>query len=429
MLDLLFEHVSLMDETGALVTDRYVGVRGDTIAYLGPDKPEEDAVRTIDGAHRCMLPGFVNTHCHVPMTLLRGYGEGLCLQDWLFTRIFPFEGKLTGDDVYYASLLGIAEMLRSGVCSFTDMYFECDRIIQACVESGIKANIAWGISGQDPSFEKNSRYGIVESFMTPYRDPTGRVRTENSIHAEYTCSEALVRDVAAYAKANGTHMQVHMSETKKEQEECIARHGMTPAEFFLHCGVFEVPTTAAHCVWATPDDIKIMAEYGVTMAHCPSSNLKLASGIAPAWQIHKAGVRVSIGTDGASSNNNLNMLEEITLAALLQKVKTGDPTVMSPSEVLLMASRNGAHAQGRTESGVLAVGKKADLILFDLTSPHLQPEDEVLSNIVHAATADDICMNVIDGKVVCEKGVPLDIDLERVTFEVNARKKRILSEL
>lgn len=429
MFDLLFEKVAYMDETGTLCRERYVGVTGDRIRYLGTDKPPEAARRTIDGSHRLLLPGFVNTHCHVPMTLLRGYGEGLRLQDWLYTRIFPFEGKLTGDDVYYASLLGIAEMLRSGVSSFTDMYFECDRIIEACTESGIKANIAWGISGQDPSFEANSRYGIVERWMTPYRDPTGRVRTEQSVHAEYTCSEALVRDVAAYAKAHGARMQVHLAETKTEQAECIERHGVTPARFFLDCGVFEVPTTAAHCVWVTPEDIGILADHGVTMAHCPTSNLKLASGIAPAWAMHQAGVNVSIGTDGASSNNNLNMLEEIALAALLQKAKTGDPTVMHPAEVLRMASRNGAISQGREDCGQIAEGCKADLILFDLSAPHLQPEDEMLAHVVHAASAEDICMNVIDGQVVCENGVPCHIDLERVIFEVNARKRRILSEL
>ena len=423
---MLFEKISLIDEQFHLLKDQYLATQNGKICYIGAEKPQGEFGRCYDGKNKCLLPGFYNTHCHVPMVLLRGYGEGMRLQDWLFNRIFPFEAKLTAEDVYWGSMLGIAEMLRCGTVSFTDMYFFCEEIIRAAEESGIKAVISRGISSIDDSrpFREMEQCRSVRE-LVGYRG-SGRVRGEAAIHAEYTSSEQFIRGAAELARELGTTMHVHLSETKSEHEECKARHGgRTPAQFFRDCGIFDVKTNAAHCVWVEDADIEILAEKGVSVAHCPSSNAKLASGIAPLGKLLAGGVNVSIGTDGASSNNNLNILEEMTLASLLQKVSRGDPTVMKPQEVLHMATVCGAKAQNRAQAGSLRVGNAADLVVFDLDQPHLTPCHDLLSNILHAATAEDICMTMVDGEVLCEKGICLTIDVERAEYEVKKRAEKI----
>lgn len=421
---MLFRDITLLDENFCIKRHQNVVTEDSRITYIGSEAPQYDGF-VFDGRGKVALPGFYNIHCHVPMTLLRGYGEGLPLHRWLTERVYPFEALLTDDDVYWGSLLGCAELLRSGCVSFTDMYMRPESISRAVMECGIKANLSNG----SLTFNANAHYGpgckdydAMESFLSllsKAERPDGRVRADASLHAEYTSHEAFVREVAAYAKERGLRMHLHLSETQKEHEECKARHGgLTPAAYLEKCGAFDVPTTAAHCVWVEDADMDILARHGVTVATCTSSNLKLGSGIARIKELTQRGVRVGIGTDGASSNNNLNMLEETTLCSMLHKGVNRDPMFLDAAETLRMACQNGALSQGREDCGCLKVGNRADIAVFRMDSPHMQPVYDEAANVLYAAGAEDVCLTMVDGQVVYHDGVYSHIDIERVLHEV-----------
>lgn len=422
---MLFRDITLIDENFKAQEHQNLLTEEDRITYIGTALPQKYDGPVYDGHNRLAMPGLFNIHCHIPMTLLRGYGEGLPLQRWLTERVFPFEALLTEDDVYWGALLGCAELLRSGCVSFTDMYMHPKSVSLAVMGSGIKANLSNGSLSFDASAHYvpgNSNCDEMNDFLallSKAERPDGRVRADASLHAEYTSHESYVREVAAYAQEHKLRMHVHVSETQSEHEECKARHGgLTPAAYLERCGLFDVPTTAAHCVWAEEADFDIFAKRGVTVATCPSSNLKLGSGIAPLKGLLARGVRVGIGTDGASSNNNLNMLEEATLCSLLHKGVNRDPMLLPPAEALRMACQNGALSQGREDCGCLKVGNRADIAVLRLDTPHMQPVHDAAANVLYSAGADDVCLTMVDGEVMYRDGAYANIDVERVLFEV-----------
>jgi 5-methylthioadenosine/S-adenosylhomocysteine deaminase len=365
------------------------------------------------------------------MTLLRGYGEGLPLDRWLTERVYPFEGRLTAEDVYWGTLVGVAEMLRSGVTSFTDMYDFCDSICRSVELSGIKANISRGLVSLDGSPLRDSPgfYEAADVIDKWHGAAGGRIVADASIHAEYTSHEGFVRDLADFAKSRGVGVHIHLSETEAEHRDCIARHGVTPAGYFQKMGILNSRTLAAHCVFATERDIAILHEHGATAAHCPSSNLKLGSGIAPVPKMLAAGLNVAIGTDGASSNNNLNMLEELHLTGLIHKGFSRDAALLPPAELLRMATVNGARAQGRGDTGAIRAGYKADLAVLDLDRPHLVPAHDILSNVVFAAQGSDVVMTVVDGKILSRDGEFLTFDVRGAMERARAAARRIAEEL
>lgn len=429
---MLFNKISVVDDSFSLRRDMYLVTNGSRIEYIGKEKPLNYEGEVYNGENKVVLPGFVNNHCHVPMTLLRGYGEGLPLHRWLTEKMFPFEAKLTGEDIYWGSLLGIAEMVKSGVVSFTDMYFEIELMAQAVSESGIKVNLSHGLSynSKKPSIFELQGYKDTERMLDiASRDKTGRLKIDIGLHAEYTSRESLVREVAHYARERNLIVHTHLSETQGEHDNCKLKYGKTPAEYFAECGLFDQPTTAAHCVWVEDSDIEIIKSKGVVPVHCPSSNMKLGSGFAPVKQMMEAEIPVTIGTDGASSNNNLNMVEEIYLAAMINKGSTQDPEFMYPAQLLKLATINGARAQGREDCGSIKVGNKADLVVFDMDKPHLQPVFDELANILYSGQSDDICMTMIDGQIVYKDGEYKTIDIDKVMHKAVGIKERILSEL
>ena len=433
---MLFRDITLIDEHFEAKEHQFVATTDERVTYIGSEAPVEFDGPVYEGKNKALLPGFFNIHCHVPMTLLRGYGEGLPLQRWLTERIYPFEALQTPEDVYWGALLGCAEMLQSGAVSFTDMYTPLESVFRAVTESGMKANISNGALMFDPAghFAPGCKdFDGMENFLqllARAEKPDGRVRADASLHGEYTSHEAFVREVAQYAKHKGLRMHLHLSETQKEHEECKARHGgLTPAAYLEACGLLDVPATAAHCVWLEDADMDILARHGVTVASCPSSNLKLGSGIARVKELMGRGVRVGIGTDGASSNNNLNMLEEITLCSLLQKGANHDPGFMGPAQTLEMACRNGALAQGRADCGCIRVGNRADLVVYDLDKPHLHPIYDVAANILYAAQASDICLTMVDGDVAYRDGQFTHIDMEQVLYQVERIRGEKLEQL
>jgi 5-methylthioadenosine/S-adenosylhomocysteine deaminase len=409
-----------------------IAVRGGVIEHAGGRAPEGDWGETIGQASRLVLPGFVNAHCHVPMTLLRGYGEGLPLDRWLAERVFPFEGRLTAEDVYWGSLVGIAEMLASGVTSFSDMYSFCGAICEAVKLSGIKANISRGLISQDGGALGESRgFYETEALFGEWDGAAGgRIIAEASIHAEYTSHEGFVRELASFAKARGAGIHIHLSETRKEHEECVARRGATPAEYFEACGIFESRVTAAHCVHVSDGDMRILARSGASAAHCPTSNLKLGSGVAPVPRMLGRGVSVALGTDGASSNNNLNMAEEAHIASILHRGVNMDASLTPAPQTLKMASLAGARAQGRGGTGAIKPGFKADLAVLRLDGrPHLAPLHDILGGAVFSAQAGDIEMTVVDGEILFRDGEFLTFDVREASGKASAAAARIAGGL
>ncbi len=428
---MIFCNIDILDEHFALKRGQYVGVKDGVISYVRGEAPDEDFGEKYDGRGRLLMPGFFNAHSHAPMTLLRGYAENLPLSRWLNEKVFPFEDKLSDESAYWGTLLSIAEMLASGTVSFTDMYFFLDGMTKAIIESGIKCNLSRGLTVFDDSdYESLSAYKDNLRLLGEWKNANkGRLRGDLCIHGEYTSTPKVVAAVAAQAKENGVNMHIHLSETQSEHEDCKKRHGMTPAAYMEHHGVFDVPTTAAHCVWLEDDDMDILERHGVTVACCPASNLKLGSGFANIPKLLKKGVNVALGTDGAASNNNLNIMKDLYLFAVAYKGYFHDPTVITPEEALYAATRAGAMSQGRTDSGLISVGNRADLCVIDIDTPQFTPLTDGACNVVYSAQGADVKLTMVDGEVLYKDGEYTTIDIEKAKAEVQKHTERILEEL
>lgn len=424
-MDTLFSNVSVvtMDERMSVYLDAYVGVTDGKISYLAKKAPEEKPTTIVDGTGMVLMPGLINCHAHLPMSILRGYADDYPLDVWLNDHIFPKEDRLDGRCVKAATLLGIAECLRFGVTSFSEMYNFCDEIAEAVAESGIKANISRGMVLFDPDnfdFETNDRCQEMVALHEKWHNyDNGRIKVDVSIHGEYTSCHPLWNAAAEYAINNDLAMHVHLSETEGEHEGCKERHGLTPAQVLDCHNVFHNGGIAAHCVHLEEEDRQLLAKRKVSAVHCPISNAKLASGSADVLAMVKAGMNVALGTDGVASNNNLDLFEEVKAAALLAKVKSGDPSALNAQAALMMATVCGARAQRREkECGMVKVGMDADLIMLDFTQPHLIPCHNIVSNIVYAASGHDVCMTMVRGKILYAAGKYPTIDLKAVMKEL-----------
>ncbi|WP_130863145.1 amidohydrolase [Bacilliculturomica massiliensis] len=429
---MLFQDITILDENLDVREHMYVGTKAERIAYIGTEMPEEDFGEIYPGDGRLLMSGFYNAHAHSPMALMRGYGENLALQDWLNTRIFPFEDKLTGEAVYWGTMLCMAESLRFGIVSSSDMYYFCGDMARAVVECGAKANISRSlVTFDDTDIWDLDRFLEARDFLRDWNGAGGgRVVAEMSLHAEYTNQEKAARQVAEFTRESGARMHVHISETKSEHEECKARrNGRTPIQFFDSLGLLDQPVTAAHCVWVDDEDIAIMAEKGVTVSSCPASNMKLASGVCNAPKLLASGVNLAIGTDSVASNNSLNFLEELKLFALVQKVHHQDPTVITPKQALYAGTRAGALTQGREDCGLLRQGFRADLIVLDIAQPHMHPVHNLLNNVIYSADGRDVVLTMVDGKVLYRGGDLLTIDMEKTVAEVERATQNILRQL
>ena len=419
----LFTNVTalLMDEDFTTLKNGYVAVEGARITYVGADRPQGRFDETIDCTGKVMMPGFINAHTHVPMTLLRGYGGGHDLHTWLNDYIFPAEAKLDDRAVAAGAALGLAEMISSGVTCIAEMYDHCDAIIGEVLRAGISANISRGTTLFAPNYDFSTFPGCVEQVEMAAKwhgCNGGQIRVDMSIHGEYTSRPELWRDLAAFAKDKGLRAHVHVSETQSEHEECIGRHGTTPIQILDQYGVWDNGGIAAHCVYTTPEDWALMAEKGVSCAHNPYSNLKLGSGVAPIPAMRKAGVNVALGTDGMSSHNSADLFADMKLAAILHNGVAHDPMAITARDALEMATIGGAKALGRTDTGRIAEGFTADLILVDFESANLFPCHDPAENLVFAAHGSNVVMNMARGKVIYRDGQFLTLDLEAIKAEV-----------
>lgn len=428
---MLFEHIDYLDENFEVKKDAFIGVKDGKIAYIGTEKPEEDFGEVYNGKHGLMMSGFVNAHSHAPMTLLRGYGENLPLDRWLNEKIFPFEDKLTDNAIAASTTLACAEMIRFGTVSFSDMYFFSQTMAKSILDSGMKCNLSRGLTVfSDQEYEQLEAYKDNVDLLKNYQNAgNGRLKIDLCIHGEYTTTPKVVEALAKHAKSENVNVHIHLSETKKEHEECKQRHGKTPAKYFADLGLFDQPTTAAHCVWVEDEDIELLKKYGVTVACNPVSNMKLASGFAPIPKMLEKGVNIALGTDGCASNNNLNIMQDLYLFALLYKGVTGDPTVVTPKQALMAATLNGFKSQGRMDSGKIALGQKADIIVINTDVPNMYPATDIACNLVYAAQGNDIKLTMVDGKVLYKDGEYLTIDIERAKAQTQMHTDAILQQL
>ena len=417
---MLFKNIDILMPDFSIIENGYVVTSNDTITYIGKSKPEYINKTSIyEGKNKLLIPGFINTHCHAPMTLLRGAGNDLPLSKWLFESIFPIEKKLTSSDIYYGAMIGIAEMIQCGVTSFSDMYYNCESTIKAVVESGISANISHSVS-----VFNNNDLKTVDTAKDIYDSFNGidnnRILVDFCLHSEYTTTPESVDKIIDLAITNDTSIQLHLSETLKENEECYKRHKMTPVEYFNSHGLFDVNVTAAHCVYLSENDISILKGKSFSVAHCPISNLKLGSGFADIIKLKNNNLNITIGTDGASSNDNLNYIEDIKIAALLQKGIHQNPAIIETNDILKMATKNGAKSQKRNDTGEIKVGNMADLAIINYNCDNLISSMDKKSALIYSAQPKNIEMTMCRGKIVYEKGDFKTIDIEKILY--NAKK-------
>ena len=415
----LFENVNILVKKDAeyqAIENGFLGVDGKYIDYIGTTKPTEKYDVYKDYSNKLLMPGLVNAHTHTPMVFLRSIGAGLALQEWLNNCIFPTEAKLTPDIVRVSSYYAILELLASGVTSFTDMYFFPEGTAQAIIDSGIKANINKYIQCFDENEKiEDSQIGASVEFFKKYNNlADGRLKVDFSMHAEYTNKPHIVKEYSRLCKENNGRMHIHLAETRKEVYDCVDKYGVSPIKWFEQLGTFENPTCAAHVVWPIDDDVEILKKHNVSVIHNPTSNMMLGSGFAPINRYIRNGINVTIGTDGAASNNNLNMFEEMHLCSVLSDGFHLDPKYLKNSQVIDLATINGAKLQGRDDSGSIEVGKCADIIALDLSHIHLYPILNYPAIITKSAQASDVSMTMVDGKILYEDGNYLTLDKEKI---------------
>lgn len=430
-MKILFENADILLRSGEKFTvaeNSFLAVDDDTISYIGRQRPDGDFDKTKNMSGKLLMPGLINCHNHSPMVLLRGVGSDLPLQQWLFDTVFPIEDRLTAEEIKAGSELALLEMIAGGTVSFSDMYFEPQTTIQAVADAGMKANITRPVQSFDPNETPEQSYRIKESLelYDKYNNSfDGRVLIDFCIHAEYTCTETVAKAYIDEVNARNGNLHIHLSETKREHDECIEKYGKTPAEWFDGLGGFDSSAFAAHCVWLSESDMELFRRKGVSVVHNPTSNMKLASGFAPIPKMLDMGINVALGTDGASSNNNLDMFEEMHLASVIHNGRMLDATVMNADAVLKTATVNGAKVQRREKCGELRVGNKADIIAISLDAPHLVPALDKKALLTYSAQSSDVAMTMVDGRILYENGEYKTLDKERIYFDVKKSIRKL----
>jgi 5-methylthioadenosine/S-adenosylhomocysteine deaminase len=421
--------VLTMDAAATAIPGGAVAVSGDRIAAVGRAEDLEawQPRRVIDARGGIVMPGLVNTHTHAAMTCFRGLADDLPLMTWLNEHIFPAEAALDDDTVYRGALLACAEMILSGTTTFCDMYLFEDAVARAARQAGMRAVVGEVLYDfPSPNYgpiEKGFEY--TERLIEAYRgDPLITIAVEP--HSPYLCAPQLLERASELAGRNGLPLVIHLSETASEVETIRGRYGRTPVGHLARLGLLAPNMLGCHCVVLTAEDIELLARHGVKVSHNPESNMKLASGIAPVPQLLAAGLCVGLGTDGAASNNNLDMLLEMDTAAKLHKVSTLDPTALDAATVLRMATIDGARALGLgAKTGSLEAGKTADLIVIETDSPHLTPMFNPASQLVYAARGSDVSASVINGRVVMQDRKILTFDVEQAMHDVERIAEKI----
>lgn len=402
-------------------------IEGEKIVEIGNPKVKADFV--INGKNKIILPGLINTHTHLGMTILRGFLDDMELHEWL-KKSWSVESKMTNKDVYYSSLLGCIEMIKNGITCFHDMYFFGDYVLKAVDESGMRGIFSQGIL-DTPILEFKTLDQALKLVSRLKRKWKRNERTMVNLgpHAIYTCSKETLIKTKQFADENKLTLHTHLSETKKEVEDCIKKTGMRPVEYLESISFLSPNVMAAHCCWLTEKEMKILEKNGVKVSHNPVSNMKTTAGIAPIPEMINHGICIGLGTDSAASNNCLDLFQEMKVAALIHKVNKCDPVMVPAKKVLEFATIDGARALGlENQISSIEIGKKADIISIDLNKPHLQPtygKQTVLSNLVYSAKGNDTCDVICNGEILVKDNKLLTVDEEKIHNEVN----KIISDL
>ncbi|MDD6697752.1 MAG: amidohydrolase [Veillonellaceae bacterium] len=423
-MNLLIKNATVVLPDGQTKTAN-IAVEGSKILAIGEAPADFIAEQTIDAKDMLAIPGFVNAHTHASMTLLRSYADDMELMTWLNDHIWPVEAKMISNDIYWGAALAAVEMIQSGTTTFADMYGPfMERVADVVTESGMRGVLSRGIIGVAPDGEKK-----LEENISLYEDyngaANGRIKVMFGPHAPYTCPPDFLKKVAAAAQRLGAEVHIHMNETKAEIEQITKQYGKRPFEYVEDTGLFESPTLAAHCVHLSDDEIAIIKKHHIRVAHNPGSNMKLASGIAPVPRLLKEGVTVALGTDGTSSNNNLDMLQEVQLAALLHKVNEYDPLAVPAFEALKMGTEYGAKAVGLDGIGRLEAGVKADIVLVSMKGAAWVPRFNEVSLLVYSGSAADVDTVICDGKVLMQHRELKTLDEEKIKYEAQKCAERL----
>lgn len=425
MSTLLIKNADILTlgEHNPLLTNAAIAIRDKKIVALGEAPRDFVADETIEAKNHAALPGFFNAHAHSAMTLLRGSAEDLPLDRWFNEGIWRTESALREEDVYWGTALAACEMIRSGTVGFADHYFYMHNAARVVQESGMKALLAWAVFGSDFAPEMGpTTLELTEEFAAEFQNSAGgRIKTMLGPHSPYITTERTLERAAGIARKLGVGCHIHVSESPGQVENSYREHGKSPVAYLNDLGVFDNPSIAAHAIYVNEEDIEILREKRVSVAACPKTHLKLAMKTTRIVDLQRAGVNVALGTDGAASNNDMDLMEVARLAALLQKHDTGDATVLSSTEALRLATVCGARALGFTNSGVLRVGADADLILIDMDKPHLVPRHDLAANIVHAARGADVNYVIVEGQILLRKGELTTLDEEKIMRQVEPR--------
>ena len=402
---ILIKNALILDSNNFENKKQSLLIKDDLIAEIADSIDEGNVDKIIDAEGKILLPGLINTHTHLSMTLFRGLADDLSLDSWLNDHIWPMEANLNGDYCYIGALLGAVELIKSGTTTFSDMYFYMEDVARAVEDAGIRAVLSYGMidfgdaERREAEIEEN-----LQLFKSCNGMADGRIKVFFGPHSPYTASEDLLIKVRELADEYNMGIHIHVSETEKEINDSLDEKGLRPFEYLEKIGFLGPDVVAAHCVWLSDEEIEIIKKHNVKVSHNPCSNMKLASGISPVSKLIENDICVSIGTDGASSNNNLDLIEELKTASLLQKVSTLDPKVLSSDEAITMATIKGAEALGlENEIGSIEVGKKADIILIDTNSANMVPDSSSLSsNVIYSANGSNVDTTICNGKILME---------------------------
>jgi len=395
-------------------------INNDKIFYVGKNPPEINADRKINVKGNLLMSGFVNAHAHTPSTILRGFADDLPLHNWL-EKIIPLERKLTPDDIYWTTMLGVMEYAQAGITAIEENYAHYKPIMSAYKNAGLRARISFGY----PNVNQQKVENLDEQFSDITKNGFKAVCFAHSIYGTHQNN---FDDLISFSRQKNLPVSTHLSETLKEVGDCTVKHNKTPVEYLEYLGFLDRECTVYHCVHSDKDDLKILADYNVNVVSCPSSNLKLASGIAPIYAMQNAGLNIALGTDGAYSNNSYDMFKEMFLTATLNKALLYNAEILKAEEVVNMATKNGAKALGFENLGEIKAGYLADLIILDINKPHHAPHHNLISNLVYSAKSSDVYLTMINGKIIYEKGI---FDIYEKPKDIFAHcqkiKKRILS--
>lgn len=425
---ILIKNAFILDSNNFKGKKQSLLIKNDKIAEISSRIDENDVDKIIDATGKILLPGFINTHTHLSMTVFRGLADDLSLDSWLNDYIWPMEANLTGDYSYIGALLGAIELIKSGTTTFSDMYFYMEDVARAVDDAGLRAVLSYGmIDFSDADKRANEIKENMDLFDKCNGMADGRIKVFFGPHSPYTASEELLKEIRKLANEYNIGIHIHVSETQKEINDILNEKGLRPFEYLDSIGFLGPDVIAAHCVWLSDEEIKIIKKNNVKVSHNPCSNMKLASGIAPISKLIENDICVGIGTDGASSNNNLDLIEELKTASLLQKVATLNPKVLTANEAIAMGTIKGAEVLGLDdEIGSIEIGKKADIILVDTNQVNMVPGSSNLSsNIIYSANGSNVDTTICNGKILMENKKLTILNEE----EIYNKARQVIKEL